>query len=385
MIKEKVTLYKEPLEILEKLSGNHTTEMSTWQLSFLCGLIKESNPEKIVEIGVAAGGTTSVVMNCVSILGMNTEIYSLDLNTELYYDKSKNTGYLAAECNQILTEKVKHHLYTGGISVEFLEKIGEGIDFLILDTAHIMPGELLDFLACLPYLKSDAVVVLHDIVSYHTGSDSEGFATQLLFDVVSADKVIGVDDEGMFAYPNIGAFRITKDTKKYIEDVFSALMITWSYYPAEGQLDLYRDFYRKHYSDECIRIFDLAIEMNKYTLSIKKNNRWDEFAEIFKLLEKLKNKKVYIYGCGNLGRKLRKLLERCDIFINGYIISDGYEKPIMNEKVYNLSEVQFDKEDTVLVGVDLFLQEEIICTLQAQKIEEYVIPNEKVCAILRKL
>lgn len=385
MIKENVVLYKEPVKILEKLSDNNTAEMSAWQLSFLCGLIKENHPEKIVEIGVAAGGTTSVIMNCVSTLDMNTEIYSLDLNAKLYYDKSKNTGYLATECNRLLPEKVKHYLYTGGISVEFLEKIGDGIDFLILDTAHVMPGELLDFLACLPYLKRNAIVVLHDIVSYHTGNDSEGFATQLLLDVVSADKIVGIDDQCMFKYPNIGAFRITEDTIKHIEDVFSALMLTWSYCPTEKQLNLYRDFYERHYSDEYVRIFDLAIEMNKYTLSKKKYNRLDEFAEMYNLLEKFRNKKVYIYGCGDFGKKLKEILEKCNMLFIGYIISDGHEKPIMQEKVYNLSEVQFKNDDTILVGVDLLLQEEIRGVLQAQKIKEYVMPNKKVCGFLRNL
>ena len=60
-----VTLFKEPIEILDKISSDRKSEMTEWQLSFLCGLIKESRPQKLVEIGVAAGGTTAVILNCI--------------------------------------------------------------------------------------------------------------------------------------------------------------------------------------------------------------------------------------------------------------------------------------------------------------------------------
>lgn len=219
MIKEDVILYKEPIDILNQLSSEDSSEMSSWQLAFLCGLIKEHRPEKILEIGVAAGGTTSVILNCISLLDIDTEVHSIDLSTRFYRDKNKETGYLARESIQLLNKKVRHSLHTGSISVDFVEQIGKGIDFLILDTAHMMPGEILDFLACLPYLKEGAVVVLHDIISYHNGV-STAFATQLLLDTVKADKLVGVDQDYMFTYPNIGAFTITKDTVKHIEDVF---------------------------------------------------------------------------------------------------------------------------------------------------------------------
>ena len=176
-------MFLEPKKILDKIAQGES-EMTEWQLGFLCGLIKQKKPKKILEIGVAAGGTTAVILNCVAQLDLDTEVFSIDINEKLYSDNTKDTGYLTEECISYLPKKVSRTLYTGGISVEFLDKIGKEIDFLILDTMHILPGELLDFLACLPYLSKNCVGVLHDVVLHHIGQEANGYATQVLLDTV---------------------------------------------------------------------------------------------------------------------------------------------------------------------------------------------------------
>lgn len=60
--------FYEPVNILKQLSGEYTAEMSEEQSAFLCGLLKKYRPNKIVEIGVAAGGTTAVMLNCIALL-----------------------------------------------------------------------------------------------------------------------------------------------------------------------------------------------------------------------------------------------------------------------------------------------------------------------------
>ncbi len=80
-----IELFKEPLKIRECLSENGT-EMTEPQLSMLCGLIKEYKPEKIVEVGVAAGGTTAVILNCLSLIELDTCVYSVDISERYYRD-----------------------------------------------------------------------------------------------------------------------------------------------------------------------------------------------------------------------------------------------------------------------------------------------------------
>jgi hypothetical protein len=63
--------------------------------------------------------------------------------------------------------KEKWKLYTGGLALKFIQEIGNEIDFCLIDTRHVNPGEILDFLMVLPYLSENCIVVFHD-VNLHT-------------------------------------------------------------------------------------------------------------------------------------------------------------------------------------------------------------------------
>lgn len=384
-----ITLFKEPIEILEKISNNSRSEMTEWQLSFVCGLIKENRPQKIVEIGVAAGGTTAVVLNCISMLGLETQIHSIDISETLYSDCSLKTGYLAEQAIQVLNNTVNFKLHTGGISVEFLEEIGKEIDFLILDTMHILPGELLDFLACIPFLKEGAIIVLHDILLQHISYSYDAYATQLLLNTIVGEKMIGVDPSEISGYPNIGALKITKDTKKYIENVFSALLITWQYMLSEKQIKLYRDFYLKYYGKNYSEIFDKAVILNKATIEKKYNTlyrtKMSEFHSLYQMLQQIQKYNIYIYGCGNFGKELGSIIEGCGIGIQGYLVSDGIAREDMSCKPQYLSEITFyEEKDIILVGVDTILQGEVEGILRERGIRHYIIPDNAVCSFLRR-
>lgn len=117
-MENKIETFTEPIEILDKLS-NRGEEMSAWQLASICGLIKEYRPQKIVEVGVAAGGTTAVILNCISMLCINTELYSVDISEKYYRDKRKKTGYLAEECQKILNRNINYKIFRGGYCLSF--------------------------------------------------------------------------------------------------------------------------------------------------------------------------------------------------------------------------------------------------------------------------
>lgn len=243
-------------------------EMTEFELSFLCGLIREKKPKKIVEVGVAAGGTTAVVLECLSTLGMNetTEVHSVDVCELFYRGNGEKTGYLAEEYKRQMHWQGNHHMYYGKYLPEVMDEIGEGVDFVILDTAHQLPGEILDFLTVFPCLKPHACVVLHDIALNHYDIHPESFATQVLLDIVAADKCLIKDKSRECGYPNIGAFTINEDTAKYIADVFHALIITWNYMPERSAFDLYLESYEKNYAPELIELANVTYELQKSTL-----------------------------------------------------------------------------------------------------------------------
>ena len=359
-----VDLFYEPLEILDDKA-----EMTTEELAFLCGMISDRKPKKIVEIGVAAGGTTAVILNCISAIGLETKMFSIDLSTTYYRDRSKEAGYLAKEWKS-KHDELDHTFYIGKYAVECLETIGDDIDFLILDTVHSLPGEILDFLACFPFLKQGATVILHDVLLNHLGDKSYAYATKLLFDSAVGMKFMNTGNDGNLI--GIGAFVITEDTQRYIEDVFSALTITWNYIPAPAELAMYRAFLEKYYTSTQLKWFDMAVELNCETL--KKRSKG--FVKICKWITSIKAEKIYVYGCGHFGKCFYNLFEQCGMKLGGYIISDGQTKGEDDRNVYYLSEVSLDKGEMILVGVNVSLWDEICDILQKNGIKDYILPDE---------
>ena len=242
-------------------------EMSEAQTAFLCGLLKEYKPRRILEVGVAGGGTTAIMMQCLHELEYDYKMYSVDLCEMFYRDKTKKTGWIAEDVKRMLGVK-EHVMLLGKPLPACLNAIiSEGsIDFVLLDTAHTVPGEILDFLLLLPYLSENAIVCLHDVsMNLKQMTAAQGIATNALFNAVVARKYLNLDLESaeLNTYPNIGAFQITDDTKKYIENVFGTLTLTWGLTPSDETLSLYRQFFSENYESTLIELFDRAVEMNK--------------------------------------------------------------------------------------------------------------------------
>lgn len=266
---DNLELFYEPRSVIcEQTKAGEWIEMTKFESAFLCGLLKKRRPHKILEVGVAGGGTTAIILQCLDMISQTEtcEMYSVDLAKEYYRDTSKRTGFAAESIKKQIKPAIHHTFLLGDVLPEYLEAIGKNIDFVILDTMHILPGELLDFLAVLPYLTADACVVLHDIAASHLWGDSQTFATQLLLNTVTAEKIIIKDSDREYEYPNIGAFLINPDTKKYVQDCFHALSLTWSYIPEDDHLLKYRACYEQHYDVSCLEIFDMITGMQKHII-----------------------------------------------------------------------------------------------------------------------
>lgn len=351
----KTDMYYEPEKILDSFQ-HQKSEMNHEQLAFLCGLIKEKRPKKIVEVGVAAGGTTCVILECVKELELESLIYSIDLCNNYWQEPSKKTGYMLDMLPDSL--KRKHRLITDKYLAECLCEISpeRDIDFLILDTVHQLPGEIFDFIAAFPYLKKDAIVVLHDIVLNHMGGKPFRFATKLILDVVTANKYYLFDTTSpqccKMGMENIAAFQINEDTGKYIKDCFSALTITWHYIPEERVLEIYRKFVSEEYDEECLKLWDCSIKMQQLsdiTRYIEKDI--GGVSNYKELIRKWRNSaKVCIYGFGTKGQKYLNFacLER--LRVDAIVVSDTQsvcvEGIVKSEiPIYHISSLPFSKDE----------------------------------------
>lgn len=122
---------------------------------------------------------------------------------------------------------------------------------------HTVPGELLDFLCVLPYLNEESIVILHDTF-LHCLHNKVFIATQLLFSCVVADKFDFKDNFNKAGASNISAFTINRDTKKYIRNIFEALLLPWSYQLSKDTLEQYDNFIFSNYSPDLYNIFRKA-------------------------------------------------------------------------------------------------------------------------------
>lgn len=146
------------------------SEMTYKERCFLNGIVRQMKPKKILELGVSAGASSAVMLNAIKD-DSDAQLYSIDYNTQWYRNYAKPTGHLINEKFSHLKKKWK--LYTGGTAARFMDEIGADVDLCLIDTVHANPGEFLDWLIVLPYLKPNAVLVLHD-TCFHAVSVNGG-------------------------------------------------------------------------------------------------------------------------------------------------------------------------------------------------------------------
>lgn len=329
MIYKTIEAYTDPLNIKEYME-KPVCEISDKQQGFLCGLIKKYKPDKLVEVGVAEGGTSAVILNCLRLISPHCKMYSVDLNERLYYNDKYQTGYLLNEVYEELSNFNMHKMLLGKYLPEQMKEIGGDIDFVIMDTVHNLPGELLDFLCICPFLSNNAVVVLHDISlsTIQSKGICQSYATNVLFSSVSGSKYWNPNDRDLC---NIAAIKLDETTKPKISDVFSALNIAWAYIPDKEEIELYRKAYLS-YGNEYADMFK-KIYMRQSLAYLKKNANEINFSDI---IESLKNDEIYIYGAGDFAKVVSGLFGEAGKDVKGYVISDGQGKDEVKIKDSNI-------------------------------------------------
>lgn len=254
-------------EIGKKKEYIKISEMSLDERQFLNGLILRNKPKKLLELGVSAGGSSVVMLNAIKD-SPDAKLYSVDYLPYWYKDQSKKVGHIVDRYPNL-----KDHwmLHSGGLALKFMDKIGNGIDFCFIDTMHTNPGEILDFLMILPYLKEDAIVVFHD-VNLHTASKifQWHLTNNLLISSIVGEKII----QGNFneknawskvAFSNIAAIKLTKDTRENLYGIFNLLTIRWQYMPnKEEQSDMIEHF-SKYYNSFFINYLEEVFDHHNKT------------------------------------------------------------------------------------------------------------------------
>ena len=261
-----------PTDLLRKEEG-FVCEMSREDHGFLSGIIRLVQPKKVLEVGVAEGGTTAVIVKSLEMLGLNCEMLSVDLDDRLYCNRNLETGYIYKK--QKKSENVNHTFLFGKTIAGRLEEWGGDIDLVVLDTTQYVPGEILDFLSALPFLSKNGMVVLHDVNLNYNYARTKGkvnqslrsIATKVVYTTAVAEKYYDYDADHLY---NIAALKINEDTCKYIIDMFFALSFTWNYSLNDQLIQEYRELFIKHYSPQCIELFDMCVKQEaNYSSNIR--------------------------------------------------------------------------------------------------------------------
>ena len=259
------------------LITNKIKKYSGWMLCnsneyyFINGIIRKYKPKNCLEIGVSRGGSSILILNALKDI-KNSFLISLDLNINCYTEPKYKTGY---RVNKYFPELTRNwQLYTGEMPHIFLQKLNITFDFVFLDTAHISPGEFLNLIEILPFLKDNAIIILHDITWHFLREIKKKklrfTATQIyLMACLHGDKLLIKNIDGI---DNIGAVFLYKNQQKYYLDYFILLLTYWEYMPSENQIEELRIFIKKYYNNQLyLSIFEQAVKYNKFYINKVKN------------------------------------------------------------------------------------------------------------------
>lgn len=280
------------------LSELPDSEMLPSERVFLDNLLREKKPQKILEIGVSAGASSVVILNAMKDLP-GSKLFSVELSEKYYPDMNDESrkdkrlsGFLVKQYFPDIDEK-KWRLFTGNVSAAFMEEIGGDVDFVLLDASHCLPGEVLDLLMILPFLKTGATVVLHDVNLNYNNAEMQFFlvACRVLFSLVTADNKTLIDKVSVGRLPNIGSFEISQETRDNVSDLFQALTIPWWYVPEKEHYEAMLALFKKHYSKENCDLFTTA-----YDFQLRYSDR----------IAPLQSAEEQIYAKRFVGRKMAK-------------------------------------------------------------------------------
>lgn len=236
-------------------------ELSDSNINFLACLLEHFKPQNILECGVAAGGSSEVFLYLLDKLNLDGQLYSVDLNHKWYRDGNLDTGWAAKKHYK---DKDNWHLITGKFLPEVIEKINVKFDLCFLDTVHSLPGELLDFLVVLPFMRANGVIAMHDTMLHILQKDSS-YSNRILMDVCVGDKIYPPQDT--LSDANISAFQINPDTYKYVGDVFAALGMRWAFPIDDHQFYIYYNYFLRYYGEEAAAWFARCRKWNEDAIS----------------------------------------------------------------------------------------------------------------------
>ena len=249
---------------IKKESGWIITE---GEANFINGIIRKNKLKNCLEIGVANGGSSILILNAIKDMD-NSILVSLDINDKVFNDPTKKVGYRVNEYFPELNKNWK--LFTGDQPHKFLVKLNMKFDFLFLDSAHVAPGEIINFIEALPFLNENAIVVIHDLVWHlfkRESIQSKVYPSITpLVPAIYGDKVLLGASNG--EVNNIVSVFLYPHQENHYIDYFLILLNSWEYMPLDNQIEDLRIFIKNYYKKNIyLNLFNTAVSHNKKAIN----------------------------------------------------------------------------------------------------------------------
>lgn len=258
-----------------------------------------------------------------------SKLYSVDYTTEYYKDKNKKSGWVVDEYFPNL--KNKWILNTGGTLAKFIEDIGNDIDICLLDTMHINPGEILDLLVVLPFMKKNGIIILHDTI-FHMGYEisyhyKHSYTNGLIFSVLKGkNKYMPTDINIIENVANIGAVVLEDEPTNSSFEYFYLLTFPWSYIPNDEDFVYIENIIQKYYNEKLFNLF-------KYVTGIKRTRNMHKEVE-----ENIKN-----------GQRFNKIVSDIANFIPLKSLRDKFKKRLIYGKDIDIQRENINKQIKKLI------------------------------------
>jgi len=233
------------------------SETSYKDRAFINGIIRKTKPKTVVEMGTAAGSSACVILNALRDVN-DANLYSFDYNETWYREKGQNnarkTGFLVEKTLPGLMHK--WNWYTGGVPSKYLDAHlpKDGVDICFIDTVHYNPGELLNILEILPFMKKNGIIIVHD-TAYHALKPNALGTTCLTLMNTLKGKRLRLRSEKTMGLENISAVVLDDDIDAMLFPLFANLSLPWSYQITHDDfIDMFRHF-SKYYYQTLVSVF----------------------------------------------------------------------------------------------------------------------------------
>ena len=185
--------------------GWAAASFSEYDSAFFAGLAMAVKPQKIVEVGVASGWGSVVLLRALDDAEIKDfKYFGVDISERFFLDSKYRTGQAVEEILPEMSDR--YRLLTGQSISEAAPEIGADIDFAFIDADHKHPWATLDLLSLLTFLAPESWIALHDIsLCLLDSEEHHNRGPKYLFDAWDGDKVHSVEVPSMAGAVQLGS------------------------------------------------------------------------------------------------------------------------------------------------------------------------------------